>query len=105
MLLLPVPDVDGIAKTKQIVFNRTGHTPTDEEAAKLLGGAMRYLYLLRRLDEQLRADWQGPLPAPPSPSDSTTMKSEADEGFADEVTSATGHSSKELHEKAVPPRC
>lgn len=54
MLLLPVPDAEGIAKTKEIVFNRSGCALSDEEASRLLGGLMSYLYLLRRLDEQAR---------------------------------------------------
>jgi hypothetical protein len=71
MLLLPIPDTEGIAKTKQIVFNRTGHTPSDEEATRLLGGLMTYLYLLRRLDEQLQETRSSSLEKPDDPPAST----------------------------------
>lgn len=52
LTLFPTPDAEGIARTKEIVFNKCGKSISDEEAAQLLGGLMRYLYLLRYLEEK-----------------------------------------------------
>lgn len=47
--LLPIPDAEGIAKTKEIYLNQFGMTITDEQAGDILGRVMRYLYLTSEL--------------------------------------------------------
>lgn len=53
MLLLPVPDKEGVEKTIELVKARIGRDVSYEEAENLLGGVMRYLYLLKRLKGQV----------------------------------------------------
>ena len=47
--LLPLPDAEGIAKTKELYLNRLGVQLTDHQAADLLGRIMRFLYLTSEL--------------------------------------------------------
>lgn len=44
--LLPVPDAQGIAKTRELYLNRFGTEIDEEQAADVLGRVMRLLYLL-----------------------------------------------------------
>ena len=43
--LLPLPDEEGIRKTKELYKNKFGQDITDEEAMDVLGRIMRFLYL------------------------------------------------------------
>jgi hypothetical protein len=47
--LSPIPDPEGIAKTKDLYLNRFGMALTDEQAADVLGRAMRFIYLTSKL--------------------------------------------------------
>lgn len=47
--LLPLPDAEGIAKTKEMYLNRFGKVITDDQAADILGRIMRFLYLTSEL--------------------------------------------------------
>lgn len=49
MLLLPIPDEEGIKKTKELLKDKYSKEITDEEAHRLLGGVMKYLFLLQEL--------------------------------------------------------
>ncbi len=49
--LYPVPDAEGIAKTKAFYLNRVGRTLTDEEAYAILNSVMHFLYLRSLPDE------------------------------------------------------
>ena len=43
--LYPIPDAEGLAKTKDFYLNRLGTTITDAEAYEVLNSVMRFLYL------------------------------------------------------------
>ncbi len=47
--LLPLPDAEGIAKTKKLYLDRFGMKLSDEQAADVLGRVMRYISLLSEL--------------------------------------------------------
>jgi len=47
--LYPIPDAEGIAKTKEIYLNRFGKSLTDEQAAEILGRVMRFLFFVSEL--------------------------------------------------------
>lgn len=44
--LPPLPDSEGIAKTKQLYLKKYGKVIDDGEAEEILGKVMRYLYLV-----------------------------------------------------------
>ena len=52
MLLIPHPNRKGIERTKAIMAAK-GRPVTDEEAARLLGGIMQYIHLVRQLEAKL----------------------------------------------------
>jgi len=43
--LYPVPDAEGLAKTKTFYLNRFGKALSDQEAYDILSSVMRFLYL------------------------------------------------------------
>ena len=43
--MVPLPDPEGIRKTKQLYKEKFGRDITDEEAMDVLGRTMRFLYL------------------------------------------------------------
>lgn len=43
--LYPMPDAEGLAKTKDFYLNQLGRTITDAEAYEVLNSVMRFLYL------------------------------------------------------------
>jgi hypothetical protein len=49
--LYPVPDAEGIAKSKDFYLNRVGRTLTDEESYAVLNSVMHFLYLRSLPDE------------------------------------------------------
>jgi hypothetical protein len=44
----PTPDAEGIAKTKELYLNRFGKAITDEQAHRVLGSVMRFIYLINQ---------------------------------------------------------
>src|SRR5690349_5340487 len=62
--LLPTPDEEGIAKTQELYLNRIGKTLTNEEAAEVLGRAMRYLFLINHPCSTSPSTLESPMTTP-----------------------------------------
>ena len=50
---LPLPDSEGLAKTKELYLNRFASTLDDEEAGLVLGSVMAFLYQVSLLRHEL----------------------------------------------------
>jgi len=48
--LLPLPDPEGVAQTKELFLNKYGKAISDEQAADILGRVMKYIYLTTELE-------------------------------------------------------
>ncbi|HEY0074036.1 MAG TPA: hypothetical protein VGB77_08050 [Abditibacteriaceae bacterium] len=68
MLILPTPNAEGIAKTKKLFLDQCGREISDEEAGRLLGGVMRFLYLTMQPTTNSKHHTTPPLAHPYTPS-------------------------------------